>query len=441
MLLDFKVKNFRSFKEETDFTMIPSHKKAHSDYIIKRMTSQGKEVRALPASILYGANASGKSNIMLAMNVLKNIVQSGTIDEKQSNGLVKGLTGMPFIHDSSYFKPMEFEITFYRNKTIFRYGLSVAAAESDKKKFISSEYLYIDGRKVYSRNENQVEVEDVLKNGTDQEFCMRLMENINRNLDREQLFLSGGFKVNFSKTVYDQIQGFFDTFLVIMNASEVNFLDNWLNQSGQDSVFMENQNIARIFKYAEFGSQKVKFVQEKDNKDPVMVSVYDLPVREDSLRTENVESGDLVVNSGEMESKGTIQLLNLAWPFIETLKKGGVLVLDEMDASLHFEIVVSILRMFNNMEINKSGAQIIFNTHNPIYLDGELLRHDQILMVKKSKSDLSSEIYSLVDYELKPEEKILKNYLNGKYGALPHMDLEIAFKSILDESVQEGMNQ
>ena len=71
-------------------------------------------------------------------------------------------------------------------------------------------------------------------------------------------------------------------------------------------------------------------------------------------------------------------------------------------------------------------------THNPIYLDGELLRHDQIVMVEKRRNDMVSEIYSLADYKLRPEERILKNYLNGKYGALPHMDLEIAFKHILE---------
>lgn len=103
-----------------------------------------------------------------------------------------------------------------------------------------------------------------------------------------------------------------------------------------------------------------------------------------------------------------------------------------MDASLHFEIVVSLIRIFNNKHINKNNAQLIFNTHNPIYLDGKLLRHDQIVMVEKKKSDMASEIYSLADYRLVPKENILKNYLNGKYGALPHVDLEIAFKNILE---------
>ena len=96
------------------------------------------------------------------------------------------------------------------------------------------------------------------------------------------------------------------------------------------------------------------------------------------------------------------------------------------------KIVVSLIRIFNNKDINKNNAQLIFNTHNPIYLDGELLRHDQIVMVEKRRNDMVSEIYSLADYKLRPEERILKNYLNGKYGALPHMDLEIAFKHILE---------
>lgn len=101
-------------------------------------------------------------------------------------------------------------------------------------------------------------------------------------------------------------------------------------------------------------------------------------------------------------------MIRLLQPFIDVLDNGGVIVLDEMDASLHFEIVVSLIRIFNNKDINKNNAQLIFNTHNPIYLDGELLRHDQIVMVEKRRNDMVSEIYSLADYKLRPEERILK---------------------------------
>ena len=105
---------------------------------------------------------------------------------------------------------------------------------------------------------------------------------------------------------------------------------------------------------------------------------------------------------------------------------------------MHFELVVSLIRIFNNKDLNKKGAQLIFNTHNPIYLDGELFRHDQIIMMEKNKKTLSSELYSLSDYGLRPEERILKNYLDGKYGALPHMDLEISFKRILEKEMAKG---
>ena len=185
------------------------------------------------------------------------------------------------------------------------------------------------------------------------------------------------------------------------------------------------------FKKGQIVNQKIGFMAETDNDELSMCSMYQVPLRKDE-QPQKKYAISMIVDSELMESRGTIHLIRLLQPFIDVLDNGGVIVLDEMDASLHFEIVVSLIRIFNNKDINKNNAQLIFNTHNPIYLDGELLRHDQIVMVEKRRNDMVSEIYSLADYKLRPEERILKNYLNGKYGALPHMDLEIAFKHILE---------
>lgn len=433
MLLNFKFENFRSFKEDTFFTMIPSNKRTHGEYLIK----DGK-CKALPVAVIYGANASGKSNIVLAMDLLKNIVISGTINEKKSNGLVKDLAIMPFIHDKSYFKPMTFEIVFYQNECIFKYGITISSNDFQHQvNSITKEYLYIDENEVFTRNDNNVSVnfKKLIKMGyikeNSESYYSNLLESINQNLEREQLFLAGGFKNIINIEIYENIQNWFNKFIVLLNPNETKLLGGEFHKRDNDELFYENKVIEHIFNYAEFGNQKVKFIKDNDKELPIMVSIYDLPITNNDVKGNIVPKG-LIVSSEAMESKGTIQLLNLVYPFFEILKNGGTIVLDEMDASLHFEIVVSIIRMFNNQNINKNGAQIIFNTHNPIYLDGELLRHDQIVMVKKDKKSLESELYSLLDFDLRPEEKILRNYLNGKYGALPHMDLELAFKHLLD---------
>jgi hypothetical protein len=273
-------------------------------------------------------------------------------------------------------------------------------------------------------------------NDADEAFYKTLLRRLNETIDERQLFLFSGIKNLINNDYFIDIQKWFSKFIVVMDANDVSFdqkdlksIEFQKNKSNelQTRQLYKSKTIEEILNYAEFGNQQIQFFSDVDKGDLSMVSLYKLP---------KYQNHDLdirmVVTSELTESKGTIQLLRLIQPFIDALKVGGTVVLDEMDASLHFEIIVSLIRIFNSPAINKTGAQLIFNTHNPVYLDGTLLRHDQIIMVSKNKNNLVSELYSLSDYGLRPEERILKNYLDGKYGALPHMDLEIAFKHILE---------
>lgn len=441
MLLNFKFTNFRSFRDETIFTMIPSAKKMHGEYVIKKET-ETDPVRALPASVIYGANASGKSNIILGMYILKKIVTLGTLDSRELTLLLHVL---PFIHDDSYFEPTELEITFSQGKNIYRYGISMLFDLDDAK--IVQEYLYIDKDTIFTRNEEQgvqIPIRDLIKNKriekSDEDFYNIMLKKMNKNLDTQQLFLFSGVKNLISNEYFNAIQLWFQKFNVIMNATDVAFRQKDLRYIERkrppeseiaNRKFYESESIKEIINFAEFGNQIIQFISDTEKDELSMVSLYPLPEKSEHKN----EPKGMVVSSELMESKGTLQLISLVQPFIDALKTGGTIVLDEMDASLHFEIVVSLIRIFNNNDLNKKGAQLIFNTHNPIYLDGTLLRHDQIVMVEKDKNSFASEIYALSDYALRPEEKILKNYLNGKYGALPHMDLEIAFKHILEREV------
>lgn len=441
MLLNFRIKNFRSFRDETIFTMIPSSKKMHGEYIIKNCRDT---IKALPVAVIYGANASGKSNIIMAMYMLRKIVLFGNLDVKE---MLPFMDTMPFIHDQNYYYPTEFEITFTQNNKIYRYGLGILTNLDQRS--ITSEYLFIDEEKFFTRNiDNGVKVfvHELIKNKRiekgDENFYNILLEKMNKNLDSKQLFLFSGIKNLIGNDYFNDIQQWFLKFNVIMNASDVSFNQKDLenierkslseNEEISNRKFFKSESIEEIIKFAEFGNQKIQFITEADKDELSMISLYKLPEKSASSKSPY----GMIINSEFMESRGTIQLIKLVQPFIDALKTGGVIVLDEMDASLHFEIVVSLLRIFNNSELNCKGAQLIFNTHNPIYLDGELLRHDQIVMVEKNKESLVSEIYALSDYGLRPEERILKNYLNGKYGALPHMDLEIAFKNILEKEAE-----
>ncbi|MDE6387958.1 MAG: ATP-binding protein [Lachnospiraceae bacterium] len=440
MLLNLKIKNFKSFRNETVFTMLSSMQKVHSDYIINRNIS-GNNLRVLPMAVIYGANASGKSNIVLAMYILKKIVIEGNLDSKELESYKSVLS---FIRDQSWYEPVEIEITFSTSDNIYRYGIHFTNVDVYS---ITKEYLFINGNEIFERdkrNKIQIPINFLVKKGyiekNEEDFANILLKKINNTLDDKKLVISGAINNLVNGDYFNEIREWFTKFNVVMNANDMDFQqkdletiigrdDNEKKEFGR-KVF-ESNSVKEIMGFAEFGNQEIGFISETDKDDLSMCSMYRIPFKDKEL-ADSPYYISMIVDSELMESKGTIHLIRLLQPFIDVLENGGVIVLDEMDASLHFEIVVSLIRIFNNKELNKKGAQLIFNTHNPIYLDGELLRHDQIVMVEKDKDTLTSDIYALSDYKLCPEERILKNYLAGKYGALPHMDLEVAFKHILE---------
>lgn len=132
-------------------------------------------------------------------------------------------------------------------------------------------------------------------------------------------------------------------------------------------------------------------------------------------------------NAIATESKGTLKLIDLIETIAYSLETGKTVMIDELDASIHHEIIMNIILAYGNPEINKHGAQLIFTTHNPVYMDEKLLRRDEIIFVEKNKN--TSFITSLEDYDVRKDTKYLKNYLNGNLTILPNFDIS----EILDE--------
>ena len=429
MLIELKIRNFRSFRNETLFTMKASQQKTHSNYIFQKNIGK-KTIRILPVSVIYGANASGKSNIIKAMDLLKKIVLSGDLKNKEINYILKH---SPFIHDESYFQPSSLEVEFLNENRIINFELEYNITGE-----IINESLTVNGKNIYLRKNNSIvfkadnaTAEGILDN-VNMDYLNSMIDTASDNQDNSQLFFTNGFKVLFGKSLYNDVIKWFNNWNIISDINDMQIdkkeFTNFNLHSREDSNETLLQSIAvnEVMEKAEFGTQKIRFRVNSDSDDIEIQSLY-------KLKDSNSNFLNIRLDSEMMESKGTLQLLKLVAPFVKTLKTGGTIVLDEMDSSMHFEIGVSLIHIFNNKTINKKGAQLIFNTHNPIYLDGTLLRHDQMVMVEKNPTSLISEIYSLDEYKLRPEERILKNYLNGKYGALPKMDLESAFRNILME--------
>ena len=149
--------------------------------------------------------------------------------------------------------------------------------------------------------------------------------------------------------------------------------------------------------------------------------------------------------SAEMiESYGTVRFITMFPLIMIAIKTGGTLVVDEFDASIHPMALMSILNVFHNDEINIKGAQLIFNTHNPIFLNSNLLRRDEIKFVEKNYSTNYSDLYSLSDFGtdgkngVRKGEDYMKQYFVNKYGAIRDIDFSSVFEHLFDDEVKDG---
>ncbi|MDQ2085648.1 AAA family ATPase [Herbivorax sp. ANBcel31] len=200
-----------------------------------------------------------------------------------------------------------------------------------------------------------------------------------------------------------------------------------LEESPKKDFFVWNRILEGFVRNADFGPQGIAFKssksEDKESSSMALVSIY------------KYNDEKVVIPAKLMESRGTLKLVDFAMLFEKLFKAGGVFVLDEFDAAIHPEIIKGILAVFNDSELNKAGAQLIFTTHNPIYLNNKIFRRNQIRFVEKDSDSYQSAIYSLADFgseEVRNDHNFLINYFKGNYGALPFIDFSKLLSSDSD---------
>lgn len=400
MILEFSVKNFLSFKEKVTFSMIANSNKELNDNYVE---IGGNKV--LKSAAIYGANASGKSNLFeILARVVSMLRSSNSVDINAKLPLI------PFKLDKgSVNKPSEFEIKFILDETRYVYGF---IADKDK---IYDEYLYYypNGRetKIFDRtniNEYSYTQKD--------EKILREIEDKNA---QNKFFLATATNWNFDKT-----------------KAAYNFLTNGIEPCNDLNAL---KNMA--YKMYETNSDYLKdfaidFLQKADfNIEDYKISQIDVPgefltaipefiakTLPDKPKAYQVlfkhKNSDNYLSIDE-ESLGT-QMIFAFIPFLaDSLKNKKVLIIDELDKSLHPFLVQYIVEIFNDAEINKNGSQLIFNTHDTNLLDLNILRRDQIWFTEKNKETGESDLYSLSDFSVRKQENVEKGYMLGRYGAVP----------------------
>jgi len=420
MLIDYRFSNFRSFKELTSLNMIAGRQTSLSQNLIRDY-----DLRILPSAVLYGANASGKSNIIMSLAVMKDIVLSGSLEADLPN--LKNLELYPFAYQDADM-PMKFIIDFLSKGQRMEYGfeIMVSSFKKETRRIVSESLTLIDRSNqmtnIYQREGNRVQINHAKKAlaiiGFDLKLLRSFERKINENVDDSELFLSRAFKSTISSELADIVLDFFKDELVVVSdftLKKANLIFSMQDKPQKDFLAW-NDVLDGFVKRADFGPQDIAFRTNKtESNDTAMelISVY------------HYKDKHVMIPAELMESRGTLKLLDFALPFNDLFKAGGVFILDEFDAAIHPEMIKGILALFNDRELNQAGAQLIFTTHNPIYLNNQIFRRDQIRFVEKDSDTFESILYSLADFgseEVRNDHNYLINYFKGNYGALPFID-------------------
>lgn len=437
MLLNFSCNNFKSFKDGFVFNMIPEKRMTELDYSILCEKIADKEINALSASVIYGPNAAGKTSVVNAMSCLRQIVLRGNIEDAENDlygdRISNSMMLIPFAYreDSA---PVSFDITFVHDGIKFRYVLVAylgAFLEKGVNRHVEQECLFVNDELIFDRRKESVEklelssVSDYLNVGYKINASSETRTAMSSNVTKDSLLIVTDFNSFCSKRLVAEFKEWFEKrFIVVNSANKARFFADTLDDEHPATL---NLDMNRIASEAGIIGGGLAYVRDQKSNSTKLLSVF--------KQQENNEL--LALDADRIESVGTMRLVSIMPIIIAALKEGATLVMDELDASLHPMIIMNVISIFHNDDINKKGAQLIFNTHNPIYLNHRLLRRDEIKFVERETTTKSSSLYALSDFKANGEASVrktsdyMKNYFINRYGAIVDIDFTDIIADVL----------
>ena len=437
MLLQFKAENFKSFLDEMDFSMTPAPKQKDLEYSILEHKIGNKTYKGLCSAIIYGPNAFGKTNIISAMDVFKEIVLKGNIrnsDELRSPNISEGKLELIPNNLNRYPKPTKFYIRFVEGELLVEYELKIDLGlflDRNYQRKIEFESLRINDKTIYERtdrieffNLKSIEKYLITEFRKNEDSAKAIARN---NLNETELFLTNGFKMMFSSKIVSFILEWFEEkFIVIYRADAAEIkskLDN--TEGGKIFINRTTNDAAKLFG---INSNALGYVVPEDGREPQLCSIF--------------KDNGVAIPAKHFESYGTVRFINIFPLILKALVEGSVLVMDEFDANIHPMGLMNIINIFHD-DINKKNAQLIFNTHNPIFLNANIVRRDEIKFVERDDETHLSAHYSLSDFKtsgsngVRKADDYLKHYFLGRYGAVKDIDFYDLFETLIKDNSSE----
>ena len=419
MLLDFQVSNYRSFRSRVQLSLAASNYDSATlpgNVIAPHLPGVTKQ-KFLRGAAIYGANASGKSNLIRAIFDLQKLVRTSHALEAGA-----GLPVDPFLLDAtSINQPTLYAIRFVASGTRYHYNVAFDAqrileeslsAFPKGKEQLWYHRLWDEEEKTYSYSPEDSEHFAIRK--TDVEFTKP-----------NSLFLSTATNLLNHPKLGPVYAWFRETLNIVNLGVDSNHLDSTLTMKRFQS---HPEQVMRFLRQADLGIADMEIRNERIPSQLHLQLTKE--IAEQSKTSELVRINLFHTGIGgarhaleiQQESSGTQRIFDLIGPWLDLIEKGTVLFLDEIETSLHPLLTRELIRIVMDPNLNTKNAQIIFATHDPLLLDTALLRRDQIWLTEKTHEG-DSILYALNEYKTPPSkrESLVRGYLSGRYGGIPYI--------------------
>jgi AAA15 family ATPase/GTPase len=424
MLIQFSVRNFRTFKEKATLSLIASN--YDKDREAENMLEDANfNLRVLKSAVIYGANASGKSKFMEALLFMRSFAISSSRESQKGDEIEVH----PFkLNVETENEPSEFEVIFTYNNVMYRYGFEA------NKEVVVSEWLY------YRPKTKEVEL--FFRDYQNFDLHARNFSKgslaVKEGLVRDNaLLLSLAAQLNDATSI--QVLEWFRNLKIISGLREEGYQGFTMSRTKDP---LHKQKILELLKAADLGIQDIKLemldidalpkdmpkeLRErliKESKEENAEIFSDIITTHKKYNNDRQFIENINFSMDDDESSGTQKFFALTGPVLNVLESGFTLVVDELDSKLHPNLICKLVSLFNSKELNPKNAQLIFNTHDTNLLSSGLFRRDQIWFTEKNKFG-EARIYSLADFktdEVRKTEPFEDNYIRGKYGAIPFLD-------------------
>ncbi|UOQ80996.1 AAA family ATPase [Hymenobacter sp. 5414T-23] len=416
MLISFSIRNYKTFKEHAEWSLVASADKLHEATHVVELPQF--KLRLLKSAVVYGANGSGKSKLIEALRFMKRQVRTSFTETEEGESI--GVDPFRLNTESSGLSS-EFEVLFHFQDTLYRYGFE---ATSER---VNAEWLF----QRVSTKEKELFYRDDSGINFNKSFGTAVGALVKETGVRENtLLLSLAAQLN--QPHAKAVQKWFSNLKVLSGLDSDSYWGFTMRQLSKPAAkqamlaLLKRANLEIEDALAEAPNlENVKFPAEmpKEARDLMLAQLTDARTTHRRYDANQLPDGTATFSLRNDESAGTQKFFAFTGPLLDVLASGAVLMVDELDSRLHPSLVCKIVRLFNSDKTNPNNAQLLFNTHDTNLLSAGEFRRDQIWFTEKDHYGAAT-LYSLADFKtnkVRKGDNFERNYIEGRYGAVPYL--------------------